>query len=80
MLAGEIYRACTEVGFFYIKNHGIEQQVIDDLLATSRRFFALDESQKMAIDITHSSFSRGYIPMCGEKNNQHSKGDLKETF
>jgi isopenicillin N synthase-like dioxygenase len=79
-LAQEIYSACTEVGFFYIKNHGVSQHAIDNLFTTSREFFALDQQKKMEIDISHSSFSRGYIPMCGEKNNQHSKGDLKETF
>jgi len=79
-LADDVYKACTEVGFFYIKNHGVTQSNINELLDISHQFFALDDKDKMAIDISRSSFSRGYIPMCGEKNNQHSKGDLKETF
>ncbi len=79
-LAREVYNACTEVGFFYIKNHGISQSTIDQLLQSSQDFFSLDQSQKLEIDISKSSFSRGYIPMYGEKNNEHSKGDLKETF
>ena len=80
MLAKSIYRACTGVGFFYIKNHGISKKTIDRLFKTSREFFAMDEARKNEIDISNSSFSRGYIPMYGEKNNEHSKGDLKETF
>ena len=80
MLAQQVYKACTEVGFFYIENHGIPQQDIDHLFKISRQFFALDDNEKAKIDISKSSFSRGYIPMCGEKNNEHSKGDLKETF
>lgn len=79
-LADEVFRACTEVGFFYIKHHGIPQDTIDSLLAVSRNFFARDVAEKMEIDISRSSFSRGYIPLYGEKNNEHSKGDIKETF
>jgi len=79
-LGQSIYRACTEVGFFYIKNHGIEKAAMDRLLSCSRDFFSMDELSKKSIDISRSSFNRGYIPMYGEKNNEHSKGDLKETF
>ena len=79
-MAEDIYRACTEVGFLYIKNHGISQSSIERLFSASREFFALDDSLKQNIDIAHSSFGRGYIPMYGEKNNEHSKGDVKETF
>ena len=79
-VAKEIFHACTEVGFFYIKNHGIPQDSINRLLAASRDFFAQDEAEKMKIDIANSSYSRGYIPMYGEKNNQYSEGDVKETF
>ena len=79
-LASQVYKACTEVGFFYIENHGISSRAIEELLEISRRFFALSEEDKASIDIANSSFSRGYIPMCGEKNNEHSLGDLKETF
>ena len=80
VLANEVYKACSEIGFLYIKNHGISQSDMDVLMDTSRRFFDMDDAEKLKIDISHSSFSRGYIPMYGEKNNEHSKGDKKETF
>ena len=80
VLSQAIYRACTEVGFFYIKNHGVEKEAIDRLLSCSREFFSMEEASKKEVDVSRSSFNRGYIPMCGEKNNEHSKGDLKETF
>lgn len=79
-LADEIFRACTEVGFFYIKHHGVSQDAIDRLLAASRDFFDQDIAVKMKVDITNSSVNRGYIPLYGEKNNEHDKGDIKETF
>ena len=79
-LAREVYDACANVGFLYIKNHGISREDMEILLDTSRQFFDMDDDEKMKIDISQSSFSRGYIPMYGEKNNEHSKGDKKETF
>jgi isopenicillin N synthase-like dioxygenase len=78
-LAAEIQRACTEVGFFYIKNHGFPQAVIDRIFAVSREFFAQDLAAKMEIDMARS-FNRGYIPLYGEKNNSNTKGDIKEAF
>jgi len=80
ILAKEVLRACTDVGFFYIKNHGVAQESINGLLKASREFFSQDIAEKNKVDISKSSFSRGYIPLYGEKNNEHSKGDLKETF
>ncbi len=79
-LALAIDRACREIGFFYIRNHGVADAVIDRVFAASRAFFARDLQHKLEIDISRSSFSRGYIPLYGEKNNAKSKGDLKETF
>ena len=36
-----IRMACTEVGFFYITNHGVAANLIADLLAQGKDFFAL---------------------------------------
>jgi len=49
-----------EVGFFYLVGHGIPQQLIDDVLDLSRRFFALPEADKLAIENVHSAQFRGY--------------------
>ncbi len=79
-LASAVYRACTEIGFFYVRNHGVAQIVIDAVQNSSQSFFLQPVDQKKRIDISHSSFNRGYIPLYGEKNNSRSKGDIKETF
>jgi len=49
-----------DVGFFYLVGHGIPQQLIDEVLDVSRRFFALPEEQKLAIENVHSAQFRGY--------------------
>ena len=43
-VAGEIGRACEEVGFFYIRNHGIAQSLIDKAYACSAAFHNSHES------------------------------------
>ena len=78
--AEALRRACIDIGFFYIENHGVPKRAIDTLYEASRGFFDLDVEHKMEVDIAKSSFGRGYIPLCGEKNNSKSMGDLKETF
>ncbi len=40
-LAADIADACTRVGFFYISNHGVHEDLIADAFAQSRRFHAL---------------------------------------
>lgn len=49
-----------DVGFFYLVGHGIPQQLIDEVLDVSRRFFALPEADKFAIENIHSAQFRGY--------------------
>ena len=49
-----------DVGFFYLVGHGIPQQLIDEVLDLSRRFFALPEEDKLAIENVHSPQFRGY--------------------
>ena len=52
--------ASRDVGFFYLTGHGIPQSLIDDVLASSRRFFALPEADKLEIEMVNSPHFRGY--------------------
>src|SRR6187402_638410 len=49
-----------DVGFFYLVGHGIPQELIDEVLELSRRFFALTEEEKFSIENIHSPQFRGY--------------------
>jgi isopenicillin N synthase-like dioxygenase len=49
-----------DVGFFYLVGHGIDQSLVDSILELSRRFFALPEHDKLAIENIHSPQFRGY--------------------
>jgi len=65
-LAEEIRLACSRVGFFYIRNHGIEHDVIDRAYTAAKRFFALPESEKLACHISKSVAHRGFVPLYEE--------------
>ncbi len=45
-IADQLWQAATEVGFFQVYNHGIDQAEIDAAFALSERFFALPEAVK----------------------------------
>jgi isopenicillin N synthase-like dioxygenase len=62
-VALEIARACEEVGFLYVTNHGIATGAIDALVATSREFFALPLETKLRYYIGLSRNHRGYVPV-----------------
>ncbi|XP_026656573.2 protein DMR6-LIKE OXYGENASE 2-like isoform X2 [Phoenix dactylifera] len=46
-LIKEIGAACLKDGFFQVKNHGIPEAVIDDMLCVSKEFFHLPESERL---------------------------------
>ena len=60
-LAKEVRRACEDVGFLYIKNHGVPQDLIDRTFEWSKRFHALplEEKQTLALD----QYNIGYMAM-----------------
>ncbi|KAF7167771.1 hypothetical protein CNMCM6106_003214 [Aspergillus hiratsukae] len=74
-LAQEIDQACTQVGFFYIKNHGISEELINKTHEAARQFFSLAEGEKMKIYVGNSKKFRGYSPLYGERS---SNPDLEE--
>jgi isopenicillin N synthase-like dioxygenase len=47
-------------GFFYLTGHGVEDRLIQSVLALSRRFFSLPDAEKLEIEMVHSPHFRGY--------------------
>lgn len=73
--------ALFNVGFFYVKNHGIEADLIDTTFDRTEAFFALPEADKMALHIIKSEPAlRGYTPAFGENTDPDNTKDLKECF
>lgn len=79
-VAAEIYRACHEVGFLYLINHGISQSKIDRAFEQSRRFFNLPMARKQEISWSDECSNRGYVGIERERLDETQPGDLKEAF
>ncbi|GAA5956697.1 hypothetical protein JCM3765_005707 [Sporobolomyces pararoseus] len=79
-LAEEIQRASIDIGFFYISNHGIPQQVIDEAFEQGRQFFDQPTEKKMLVDLQKSNAFKGYAPLKGENVDPASRGDVHEAF
>jgi len=74
----DLRRVTHEVGFFYLIGHGIPTAVIDNMMAVSRSFFSLPESEKLSIENTNSPHFRGYTRMGGELT--QGKTDWREQI
>lgn len=53
-----------DCGFFYVINHGISQEFMDEVFAQSKKFFDLPLSEKMKL--LRNENHRGYTPMLDE--------------
>lgn len=59
-VAQEIAQVCKTVGFMYITNHGIAQDLIDDIFETSRKYHAQSLEVKKREYIYNDEKLRGY--------------------
>ncbi|OIW15965.1 hypothetical protein TanjilG_04500 [Lupinus angustifolius] len=73
-------QACLDSGFFYVVNHGISQEFMDEVFAQSKKFFSLPQKEKMKL--LRNEKHRGYTPVLDElldpENQVH--GDYKEGY
>ena len=76
--AKQILDAVENVGFFFIINHGIDDNLIESARTAARRFFASssDKKNEIAMDKHH----RGFLAIGQSKMYGDAKADLKESF
>lgn len=79
-VAWEIHKACVDTGFFYIKNHTIPQNVMDNQLKLAAQFFELPLDEKLKLDSRNEDSTRGYEPMAAQTLDEGSPPDLKEGY
>ncbi|WP_269584692.1 isopenicillin N synthase family dioxygenase [Roseibium sp. Sym1] len=79
-VAAEIGRAARETGFFYVKNHGVDQALIEKVFTAAHELFAQPLDAKMALTKDFFKTNRGYVPMKGENLDPTQPSDLKEAF
>ncbi|HKT86368.1 MAG TPA: 2-oxoglutarate and iron-dependent oxygenase domain-containing protein [Novosphingobium sp.] len=79
-VAWEIHKTARDTGFFYIKNHGVPQAMMDGQLNLARSYFALPMEEKMKLDARQFPCTRGYEVMGLQTLDDGSPPDLKEGF
>src|ERR1700728_3266113 len=60
-LAEDVRYACENIGFLYVLNHGVPQEIIDRGFAASRRFHALPLEEKLKLRLNENNI--GYLQM-----------------
>lgn len=58
--ASGLRRILHDHGFFYLIGHNVDPALIEEVQAVSRKFFALPEADKLAIEMVKSPHFRGY--------------------
>ncbi len=79
-VAQEIYDACHQVGFLYLKNHGVPQAALRQIFDQSQRFFAQPADVKQQLAWTTEESNCGYIGVERETLNRDRPADFKECF
>ncbi|KAF2727114.1 oxoglutarate 3-dioxygenase [Polyplosphaeria fusca] len=80
-VAFEIDRACRDVGFFYLKGHGISPELIARMLTSARDFFehaTTEEKEKIAIKSTKEGGdnARGWLRVENAEKGSHEAVDF----
>ncbi len=78
VIAEAIRRASEQVGFFYVKDHGIPPALRERALAQAKHFFALPDAAKREVQVNRRH--RGYIPVGDARMYGKGRPDLKESF
>jgi isopenicillin N synthase-like dioxygenase len=76
----KIGKGFEETGFVAIKNHGLSDELTNQLYATIKKFFDLPEEIKRKYEIPGLFGQRGYTSKGKEHAKGRSTGDLKEFY
>ena len=76
----QVYHACHNIGFMYLKNSGISLNLIDQIFVQTQQFFDLPFEVKHQLAWSDEFSNRGYIGVERERLDTNRPGDLKEAF
>lgn len=76
--ATELRALLHDHGFFYLTGHGVDPMLIETVMATTKRFFALPLSEKLAVEMVRSPHFRGYNRAGWERT--RGQADWREQF
>ncbi|ESO84918.1 hypothetical protein LOTGIDRAFT_168175 [Lottia gigantea] len=80
-IGDKLIAAFDSIGFCYVINHGIPQDLISQIFGVSNTFFDLPTETKMKyVRPKDSDMDHGYVKMEAESLNPERPGDNKEAF
>ncbi|KAI1625937.1 hypothetical protein EDD37DRAFT_625895 [Exophiala viscosa] len=79
-LVAEVKDACMRVGFFVVRNHGIDWAIVENAFEALEEFFGLPMEKKMAVHQSKSPSFMGYEEPYYTNVDRLKKGDLKESM
>jgi isopenicillin N synthase-like dioxygenase len=77
-VARELQRASQEIGFIYVRNHGLPDDLITRARKAALTFFRLPDATKRQVAV--SDRHRGFLGQGGARMQADAKADLKESF
>lgn len=78
-LGKEVCTALETIGFCYIKNHGISEDIIEAAFKSSKEFFLQPEEEKAKYPRSQN-YNFGWVGVEGERLNPEKPFDYKEFF
>lgn len=72
--------ALTDLGFFAVTDHGVDQDLIKQSYAQVERFFDLPEETKRKYELAELNGQRGFISFGREHAKDHPVPDIKEFW
>ena len=77
-VGAELARAAIDVGFLYVRNHGVDTALVERARRTAMEFFRLPEEAKR--EAGTNQFHHGYLKPGSTKMYDNARLDLKESF
>lgn len=79
-VAAKVREASANTGFFYIKNHGIDDSVPQAAYQSTLDFFRQELPTKMEAETSKSKYQNGYQPTKTQRVNADEGIDFRESF
>jgi isopenicillin N synthase-like dioxygenase len=76
----ELARACEEVGFLYLVNHGVDGAMIERAVAASFDYFHRPAEEKRALHLNVTPNHRGYVGPLEVSPDVKKGADVREVF